>query len=121
MRAPFTGLQRVRIWHAVLCLLIAVLCVYNPFFTIYGNSGNLHVCHPLSYRGTVASSELRRCTLELAVPLISIAEGQRARGWRQNATLTENSIFPTWRHDDFVPGFRQVVLDGLWFRPPPTL
>jgi hypothetical protein len=45
-------------------VLLAVLSLYNPFLTVSGTCDVLHVHHPPSFRATIASSELRRCTLD---------------------------------------------------------
>jgi len=50
-------------WRSALCLLLAVLFLYSPFFTIYGSSQVPNVRNTFSFRGTVGSSELRRFTI----------------------------------------------------------
>jgi hypothetical protein len=52
------------------CLLLIAFLLYNPFFTILSSSADVSVQHPLSYRATVAGSELRRCTMDSAQMLI---------------------------------------------------
>jgi hypothetical protein len=49
-------------WRTGVCLALVALLLYNPFLTILSSSHEISVQHPLSYRATVASSELRRCT-----------------------------------------------------------
>src|SRR5258708_25640888 len=56
--------------RTAVCLVLIALLLYNPFFTILKISQDLSVQHPLSYRATLAGSELRRCTLHAAPPLI---------------------------------------------------
>jgi hypothetical protein len=106
-------------WLAVLCFLVAALCVYNPFFTIYGVSASLHVHHPLSYRGTIASSELRRCVLDPKLPQASDSVALETWEQIQGVFLQPHSVFSVRPPNDVLPAVRQVVLDGLWFRPPP--
>src|ERR1700730_15354264 len=57
--------------RTAVCLVLIALLLYNPFFTILSISRDLSVQHPLSYRATVAGSELRRCTIDATDPLIS--------------------------------------------------
>jgi hypothetical protein len=105
-------------WRVGVCLVLAALFLYNPFFTIYGASQSLNVQHPLSYRATLASSELRRCTVEPSKTLIPALEGALAFGLTQLAAAKE--VVPAVPRDlsRFVP---QVLCNDLWFRPPPVL
>ena len=119
MDAQPTKRRKVQVWHVALCLFVAALCLYNPFFTVYGDSGSLHLRHPLSYRGTIASSELRRCVLDTAVPLISDIVVLGAWAHTQDGFLDTSSLYSVRPSNDAVPAVRRVVLDGLWFRPPP--
>src|SRR5438034_2651707 len=52
----------VPLWQIFTCMLVVGLFLYNPFLAINKASGNLTVCHPASYRGTIASSELEQFT-----------------------------------------------------------
>jgi hypothetical protein len=125
MNQPNTKTSGIRAWHVGLCLLLGVLFLYNPFFTVHDTSGNLQVRHPLSYRATVASSELRRCTFDPAKPLIPTSGVLEARTFGVSvppATIGPVSSSERQRRVDFAPAVPlQVVLEGLWFRPPPVL
>lgn len=103
-------------WRAGVCLFLAVLFFYNPFFTIYGSPAGLHVRHPLSFRGTLASSELRRSILKQAVPKIDAP--------------TEAALEVVRLPDAFLVGAessqeeppiseKETASEDLWFRPPP--
>jgi len=50
-------------WRSGICLLLAVLFLYSPFFTIYSSSHVLKVQSTFSFRGTLGASELRRFTV----------------------------------------------------------
>src|ERR1700682_5335015 len=56
--------------RAAVCFVLVALLLYNPFFTILGSSLDLSVQHPLSYRATLAGTELQRGILGAASPLI---------------------------------------------------
>jgi hypothetical protein len=103
--------------RAAVCLVLVALLLYNPFFTILSSSQDLSVRHPLSYRATVAGSELRRCTIEPADPLIP----------ELTAAILHASILSTPNHEvGFVQpsGVAGLVsrasCDSVWFRPPPS-
>jgi hypothetical protein len=105
-------------WRAALCLLLAALSLYNPFFTIYGVSDISNVRHPLSYRATVASSELRRGTVnpvKSAIPRLAVLV---TRERMQAATAYPVALA---RPQDFFRSVPQVICSSLWFRPPPAL
>jgi hypothetical protein len=99
---------------ALTLALIAVL-LYNPFFTILDISNVLNVQHPLSYRATLAGSELRRCTFEAApslIPVLGLALGT-------NLFLPSQPLAHAVQQNDVI-SLPQVSCDSIWFRPPPT-
>jgi hypothetical protein len=103
--------------RAAVCLLLAALLLYNPFFTILGTSQDLSVKHPLSYRATVAGSELRRCTIDAADPLIP----------ELTAAILHAAILLTPSHEvafvqpsDVAGLLSQAPCNRVWFRPPPS-
>jgi hypothetical protein len=109
-------------WHAELCLLLGVLFLYNPFFTVHSIPGDLQVRHPLSYRATIASSELRRCRIDPTKPPIPAVGLLQV--WVLGSIALPASTSPLFsprQHDGFSRVTQQVVLEGLWFRPPPVL
>jgi hypothetical protein len=118
-RKPHLRLQRCAgPWRVALCLILVALFLYNPFLTIYGASPIVNVQHPLSYRATIASSELRRCTVEAAKPLVPALEAAVAFELAQTAATPE--VAPVLPRDLF-RAIAQVICNSLWFRPPPIL
>jgi hypothetical protein len=100
------------------CVVLAVLFLYNPFFTIYGSSGVSAVRHPVSFRGTVASSELRRSVLKQAQPKIDVLEEAILDAVGLPEVFGPNSAAVT---DEPFRSTQEAVLESLWFRPPPLL
>jgi hypothetical protein len=109
--------RRIPPWRAGVCLVLAVLFLYNPFFTIYSSSGGPVVRHPLSYRGTVASSELRRSVLRQAQPTIHPPEEAIPEAAAPPEAATRDSAVP----EETLHSTQEAVLESLWFRPPPLL
>ena len=109
---------RISPWCAVVCLLLAVLFLYNPFFTIYGSSGVRSVSHPLSFRGTVASSELRRSLVTQVQPKIDALDKAALDAVRDPDASCPNLVALP---DEPLRSKQEAVLDSLWFRPPPVL
>ena len=109
---------RISPWWAVVCLLLAVLFLYNPFFTIYGSSGVRSVSHPLSFRGTVASSELRRSLVTQVQPKIDALDEAALDDVRHPDASCPNLVALP---DEPLRSKQEAVLDSLWFRPPPVL
>lgn len=105
-------------WRIALCLILVALFLYNPFLTIYGASPIVNIQHPLSYRATIASSELRRCTVEPAKPQVSALEAAAAFELAKLAATDEAApVVPR----DLCRAIPQVICNSLWFRPPPVL
>jgi hypothetical protein len=103
--------------RAAVCIALVALLLYNPFLTILGSSLDLSVQHPLSYRATLAGTELQRCVLEAANPLIPGLDA---------AILHVFSLFTLSHEVDFVQPsdtarpMSQAICDSIWFRPPPS-
>ena len=112
---------RERRWLVGISLLLAMACLYNPFFTIYSDCDVPHVHHPLSYRGTVAASELRRCTIDPATPQVPTIEALSTWERTLHVAVTADVAFVVHPERQIVPAVQQVFLDSLWFRPPPAL
>jgi len=103
--------------RAAVCIVLVALLLYNPFFTILGNSRDLNVQHPLSYRATLAGTELQRGMLEAANPLIPELDA---------VLLHVASLFSLSHKVAFVQPsdaagpMAQAICDSIWFRPPPS-
>jgi len=104
-------------WRGAVSLLLIVLLLYNPFFTILSSSRDLSVQHPLSYRATLAGSELRRCTTEVAQPLIA---GLDAAVVHSATLLTPSHEIALVQPSDSAGLLSQALCDSIWFRPPPS-
>jgi hypothetical protein len=109
-----TGVEH---WRTGVCLAVIALLLYNPFFTILSSSRDVSVQHPLSYRATVAASELRRCTLEPAKPLLpELTAAIFCAAIFLRATDEVGFAQPR----DAVAPVSQAPCDSVWFRPPPS-
>jgi hypothetical protein len=103
--------------RAAVCLVLVALLLYNPFFTILGNSRDLNVQHPLSYRATLAGTELQRGMLEAANPRIPELDA---------VILHVASLFSlsckvvSVQPNDTAPSMSQAICGSIWFRPPPA-
>ena len=117
LRANFDAQQRLSPWQLHVCFMLAAFFLHNPFFTIYGSSPVLKVQHPLSYRGTVASSELRRSRVEEVQPRIFAPEEAVPEAVALFATLAGAIGVPRNEPLNFQP---QTLSESLWFRPPPV-
>jgi hypothetical protein len=104
-------------WRAAVNLLLVALLLYNPFFTILSSSRDLNVRHPLSYRATIAGSELRRCTMDEVQPLVPGLDAALVHA----ATLLAPSLKIFLVQPSDTAGLSsQALCDSVWFRPPPA-
>ena len=105
-------------WRAALCLLLAVFFLYNPFCAICMSSGLSPVIHhPVSYRSTIASSELGCGTVQHSkLQLVSLAVLVTA----VKIPLQDEANIRPKPVDDAVPAVTQAFATSLWFRPPPV-
>ena len=104
-------------WWAATSLLLVALLLYNPFFTILSSSRDLSVQHPLSYRATLAGSELRRCTMEAAQSLVP---GLDAAVVHAATLVTPSHEIALVQPSDTAGLLSQALCDSIWFRPPPS-
>jgi hypothetical protein len=112
--------SRVTFTRAAICFLLVLLSLYNPFLTVSDACNVLHVHHPLSFRATVASSELRRCTVDDSWPLIADPQALETTDPTPIETQTPPA-FPARQDQELVAPPQQVTLAGFWFRPPPSI
>ena len=103
--------------QAIFCLLLIAVLLYNPFFTILSISQEFSVQHTLSYRATLAGSELRRCTFEAAQPLIPAMDAIVSHTAERFAPSREGALLPA---GDPVGHLSLPLCDSIWFRPPPA-
>jgi hypothetical protein len=101
----------------MVCLALIALLLYNPFLTILSSSHEVSVRHPLSYRATVASSELRRCTVKPAKPLLP--ELTAAIFCAVVVLRADKEVVVALPDDEAVP-MLMAACDSVWFRPPPS-
>ena len=104
-------------WRAGVCLALVALLLYNPFLTILSSPQDVSVRHPLSYRATVASSELRRCTTESTKPLLP---DLAALLFYATVFLRAGDEIIVVQARDAVAPLSLAVCDSAWFRPPPA-
>ena len=103
--------------RAAVCLVLVALLLYNPFFTILSVSQDLSVAHPLSYRATVAGSELRRCMIDPTHALIP----ELTAAILHAAALLTPSLKVDFVQPSATAGLvSQASCDSIWFRPPPS-
>jgi hypothetical protein len=108
------GEQRRR---AAVCLVLVSLLLYNPFFTILGSSLDLSVQHPLSYRTTLAGTELQRGMVEAASPLVPELE---AAILHLASLFTPSHEVALVQPSDTAGPMSLAICDSIWFRPPPS-
>ena len=106
--------------RAAVCMLLALLSLYNPFLTVSGACGVPHVHHPLSFRATLASSEWHSCTLDPGKPLLPAPEALERTESTPVVSQTA-TFFPARQDYDVQIPLPQITLGGVWFRPPPSL
>jgi len=110
-----TGFHR-RI-HIVVCLILAVLFLYNPYLVVTPPSSVLNVHHILSYRATLGSSELQHFSpteaRKIFATLIAVAAT-----WLESSinSLVGQAVDVSTHH----LCAHQLVCADLWFRPPPA-
>jgi hypothetical protein len=117
--ATHSGIRAVRLPLRAVCLVLALFLFYNPFFTICPTAGpNAAIQHHISYRSTIASSELG-CSKLQQHPEVSV----------EPIVALVAALFDVARPAEVVaprPSEETVAAsDGfaspLWSRPPPTL
>ncbi|HUL17416.1 MAG TPA: hypothetical protein VLV88_15570 [Terriglobales bacterium] len=119
MEQNIVGLRRapLKSWRCMVCLLLAVLFLYNPFVAMSASVRGLAVAHPASHRSTVGSAELRHFTASDTQDTSGI-ETQAVPSFHLEALVVAISFLPRIK-----PAFTPQVYfsSGLWFRPPPAV
>jgi hypothetical protein len=103
----------------LVCLLLAGLFLYNPFLAASRASSGLAVCHPASYRATVAACEIEQLAQPsasfslaqpefdatvLSIPRMSVPDAETRDHVQKDVEATPQTGFSS----------------SLWFRPPPV-
>ena len=105
-------------WRAV-SLVLALLLLYNPFFTICPTAGpDATIQHHVSYRSTIASSELGCSNLQQH-PEISVEPVVALIATLFDAVRPVEVITPRPSEETVMPS--DGFASPLWSRPPPTL
>ncbi len=112
------GCGHASYWRGWVCLLLALLMLYNPFAASLSSANALNFRHPPSNRATVGASELQH---------YSFANGRDSLTAHDNAAQ-ESSVLPagiTSQSFELFPRasslLQQIFGASLWFRPPPAL
>ena len=103
--------------HRWVCLILALLLLYNPFSATLHTGSGLEVCHPASHRATVGSSELQQFTGASRQELLGFAVLAPAEIPFLLPALSELSFLFVSR-GSHPP--QQLFSASLWFRPPPA-
>lgn len=113
------GFDRDAAGRVVVCFLLAMLFLYNPFLSASRSAGTLMVCHPASHRATVGASELESLGQpNLTAPLLYVADFTQDFTTQLAATLTSTQYRP---QQEVIVAPQAGFCSSLWFRPPPVL
>jgi hypothetical protein len=105
-------------WRAI-CLVLGVLLLYNPFFTICPAAGpDATIQHHVSYRSTVAASELGCSNLQQH-PEVSVEPVVAFIATLFDAVRSVEVKAP--RPSEETVAASDGFASPLWSRPPPTL
>jgi hypothetical protein len=102
-------------WRTAICLLVALLLLYNPFLFLAHTGTGLCVQHPVSKRATVAASELKhfppvsKRMVPHAVPAESVGEH----------CVVFKQVFQSLTEVETDRLTAAELSANLWFRPPP--
>jgi len=102
--------------RGLVCVLLAVILLSNPFLNLFRSPGDATVRHPVSHRATVASSELQHFSPvsgpacpELSAAAAIVERVAKQISWRLQTTSSDQVL------RNAVP----ELSASLWFRPPP--
>ena len=114
----FSGSAQPLSARHLLCLLLALTFLYNPFL---GAASSVHypsVSHPPSFRATVASSELLKFLPKQDVEVLAV---QEVAVVLLALVITPNLDSSARLEVTDTPIFvRHLPVGNLWFRPPPV-
>ena len=104
--------------RTVLCLLLAVTFLYNPFFVAVPSRSFPSVSHLPSYRANVASSELLKFKSDVEIA-VEFVVGQESRDLAVPDTEPARDL--SYEHPTDERVSHQVLSSAnIWFRPPPV-
>lgn len=104
-------------WRVCLCLLVAVLVVYNPFAALNGSAGGLSYDRLASNRATIGASELQHFR-PVSNPEV---RAESAIGLRYAETVPcAQERQPRRDQVEVIPS-EPAFVGAVWFRPPPAL
>lgn len=107
--------------HALVCLLLPLMLLCNPFLAAPGSSnGALSLHHPPSYRATVASSELLKFRNPEGLDLTAFAACDLSHAFALLTPPLRASLQQSVANECLPPP-DQFLSGNLWFRPPPTV
>jgi hypothetical protein len=105
-------------WRAI-CLVLGLLLLYNPFFTICAAAGpDAAIQHHVSYRSTIAASELGCSNLQQH-PEVSVEPIVALVATLFDAVCPAEVLAP--RPSQETVAASDGFASALWSRPPPTL
>jgi hypothetical protein len=110
----------IPLWQVFACVLLAGLFLYNPFLAVGTNSGGLTVCHPASYRATLASSEVEQFAQPNSPSTAPLPNVSDVQVLLPQLALTHSAP----RHyveEDLIVRPQTGFSSSLWFRPPPAI
>lgn len=103
--------------YSWVCLVLATLLLYNPFFALPHSGNSLEIGHRASHRATVGASELQHFSPidgRGALPAIDAGAIIVVLSLTELSARFFLALLP-------IPHFsRQFFGPGLWFRPPPA-
>jgi len=108
------AVSKRQVW---VCLLLAILLLYNPFLVALGSAACLNIHHTASYRATVASSELQQFASAPGQDLLGFADSAPVQSLLLLPVLSELNILPISLQFNTAQRF---LCASLWFRPPPA-
>jgi hypothetical protein len=103
--------------RGLVCLLLTLSFLFNPYLTALGSGVGMNLRHPASHRATVGSSELEK---------FSPQAGQDSFEFAAHFFTDVLSILPNKTSFFFLPVGREHLprleffCANLWFRPPPA-
>jgi hypothetical protein len=105
-------------WRAI-CLVLGLLLLYNPFFTICPTAGPAAtIQHHVSYRTTIAASELGCSNLQQH-PEVSLEPVVALIATHFDVVQPARDVVP--RPSEETVAASDGFASPLWSRPPPTL